>query len=404
MIAPAPCYYADRMAACGYLSVPENRAAPGRRHIDVQFVLVRAQSPSGIPVFFVAGGPGQSMIAVGRNLMQTQLAQNLRAHHDLVFVDQRGTGASHALGCDLYGPDASSAQIASALFPQEALRVCRARLAAHADLGAYNTNEATDDMNAIRQALGYRRIALWGVSYGSEFCLDYIRRHGQSVARAVLEDVAPPQFAVIPPFAAGGDTAIAYASRSFPRLGDELRRLDRRALRGIGRDVFVNGVLESLTDPRAAGMLSAVVDGAVRGDVQPLALYLADRRRREVQDLDMGMHLSVLCSESVPFIDANTRERLRSTFAGDTVVQAYERACASWNVPHVDPSFASPVASDVPVLMFSGAVDPWTPPYEAAQALRFLPNGKQVIVPDAGHDLDTPAVVERGTAFIDAAS
>jgi pimeloyl-ACP methyl ester carboxylesterase len=161
----------------------------------------------------------------------------------------------------------------------------------------------------------------------------------------------------------------------------------------ISRASLVNGILEALTDPTNGKMLAMLVRQAVLHDPKPLQTYLAQRRQREVQDLAMGMHLSVTCAENMPFI----------AHAAFVIVQAYRRACAVWNVQPVSASFIAPVRSNVPVLMFSGAYDPWTPPYEADEALRYLPNGKHVVIPDAGHDLDRPSLTAQGAAFIDAA-
>lgn len=387
------CYYADRIATCGYVSVPENRAKPHGRTIDVQFVAVRGAQRSGVPVFFIAGGPGQSMIDVGRAVMQTDLGQTLRARHDLVFIDQRGTGSSHPLNCALYGAQATPAQILASLFPPRAIAACRKRLSANADLSAYTTQAAADDMNDVRAALGYKRIALWGVSYGSEFVFEYLRTHESSVQSAVVEDVAPPQFRVFPPFERGASQAIAYADRSSPGFADEVSLLEREGVPGISRASLVNGILETLTDPQNGHMLATLVHQAAMHDPKPLQTYLAERRQREVQDLAMGMHLSVTCAENIPFI----------AHAAFVIVQAYRRACEVWNVQPVSASFIAPVRSNVPVLMFSGAYDPWTPPYEADEALRYLPNGKHVVIPDAGHDLDRASLTAQGAAFIDAA-
>lgn len=342
------CYYAERMETCGYVTVPENRSAKHSRKIDVRFSVVRAQHSGGVPVFFVAGGPGQSMMELGTTAATIDLGQALRTNHDLVFVDQRGTGSSHPLRCDLYGPLPTPPQVLAALFPAHALGECRKRLSASADLGAYNTDEAADDMDAIRSALGYRRIALWGVSYGSEFVLDYIRRHGTRVQSAVVEDIAPPASLVLPPFIPGGKAAIAHAAQQFPKLPGDIADLKRRGVPGMAPGIFANGVLEALTDVRNAGMLAAVTHQAAQGDAAPLRLYLYDRRVREVQDLSMGMHLSVVCAENMPFI----------SLRGDAIIDAYRRACALWHVPPVSRSFIAPVRSNVPILMFSGADDP----------------------------------------------
>lgn len=386
------CYYADRMETCGYVTVPENRRVKHSRHIDVHFVIVHAQHAGGVPIFFAAGGPGQSMIDVGRTVATIDLGAALRPDHDLVFVDQRGTGESNALTCRLYGTLPTPPQVLAALFPPQALRECRRRLSASADLSAYNTDEAADDMNAIRSALGYPRIALWGVSYGSEFTLDYIRRHGDTVQSAVVEDVAPPSLLLLPPFVPGGKAAIAHAALKFPDLPGDLALLKERGVPRMAPDLFANEILEALTDVRDAGMLAAVVHQAARGDAEPLRLYLYDLRVREIHDLSMGLHLSVVCAENMPFV----------TSRGNTLIGAWRRACAIWDVVPVSRAFIEPIRSTVPILMFSGADDPLTPPFEADAALRYLPNGKHVVIPDAAHDLDSPLVTKQGAAFINA--
>jgi pimeloyl-ACP methyl ester carboxylesterase len=162
---------------------------------------------------------------------------------------------------------------------------------------------------------------------------------------------------------------------------------------GISRASLISGILETLTDPVNGKMLATLVRQTVAHDPKPLQTYLAERRQREVQDLAMGMHLSVTCAENIPFIASTSF----------VIVQAYRNACSVWNVHPVSASFVAPVRSNVPVLMFSGADDPWTPPYEAGEALRYLPNGKHVVIPDAGHDLDRASLTAQGAAFIDGA-
>ena len=49
------------------------------------------------PVFLLAGGPGQSAIAVAAQTMP--LFSRLNNRRDIVFVDQRGTGGSAPLAC-----------------------------------------------------------------------------------------------------------------------------------------------------------------------------------------------------------------------------------------------------------------------------------------------------------------
>src|SRR5262245_47558178 len=81
-------------ALCGEIAVPENRAKTGGRQIALSVVVLPGRSPSAKtdPVFGVAGGPG----AAGTRLAiaYPRLYDMLQNDHDIVLVDQRGTGGS----------------------------------------------------------------------------------------------------------------------------------------------------------------------------------------------------------------------------------------------------------------------------------------------------------------------
>ena len=96
--------------------MPEDPDAPSSRTIEVRFAVVPAvaRNKQPDPVFVFAGGPGQAATKVARQVMPV-LAE-LNARRDLVFIDQRGTGRSNALACDV---DESS--LASALEPEQQL-------------------------------------------------------------------------------------------------------------------------------------------------------------------------------------------------------------------------------------------------------------------------------------------
>ena len=88
-------------AECSYLSVPQNYAEPGGRKLKIHIALIAssARKPQADPVVYLAGGPGQSasesfgQIAAGFHEL-------LKTRH-VLLIDQRGTGLSHALKCDM---------------------------------------------------------------------------------------------------------------------------------------------------------------------------------------------------------------------------------------------------------------------------------------------------------------
>src|SRR5215218_8693079 len=74
------------------MTVPENRAHPTGRFIQLAVVRIRSTSPAPrAPIIYLSGGPGGPGIAGARgDLFPTVMA--LRAVSDIILFDQRGTG------------------------------------------------------------------------------------------------------------------------------------------------------------------------------------------------------------------------------------------------------------------------------------------------------------------------
>src|ERR1700712_2996007 len=84
---------------CGSLARPLDPAHPEQAKITVRYVVVPAMARRKFadPVFLLAGGPGQSAIAVAASTMP--LFSRLNNRRDIVFVDRRGTGGWAPLQC-----------------------------------------------------------------------------------------------------------------------------------------------------------------------------------------------------------------------------------------------------------------------------------------------------------------
>ncbi len=82
-------------------------------------------------------------------------------------------------------------------------------------------------------------------------------------------------------------------------------------------------------------------------------------------------------------------------------MRAQQRACRIWDVRRVPASFLTPVRSTAPVLMISGQDDPATPPAFGRAALKYLPNGRQIVVPHAGHSIESECIDRLIVAFVD---
>jgi len=167
-------------ALCVRLGVPENRAQPGGRSISLRVAVVpareRPRQPD--PLVYVTGGPGGSAVDGAAGMMP--VFEGINAHRDIVLVDQRGTGGSNALECPM--PRG----------PVDTERAVRAYISAclgglEADPRQYTTIPAMDDLAAVMKALGYKRVNLYGVSYGATAAQYVLARHPRLVRTAILD-------------------------------------------------------------------------------------------------------------------------------------------------------------------------------------------------------------------------
>jgi pimeloyl-ACP methyl ester carboxylesterase len=406
------------------LTVYEDRAAGAGRSIPIRFIVIKAKRASHQALAINPGGPGGSSVETAPVFTDGSLAM-LRDRHDILLVDNRGTGKSAAQQCD-FAPPAQRALYFMQLWPDTLVKACRDRLAANADLSLYSTAVAADDLDDVRAALGYPKLALFGGSYGTRFALVYARQHPDRVESIVLEGVAPPHYYILPlPMAAGAQASMdnliaacsadATCAKSFPSFGAHFaavaRRFDagpvavplQRAAKGrqtvrLSKEVFAETLRHALYSDNSA-QIPVVVERAYHGNYAALSSLVDQMAQQFAGELSSGLNLSVTCAEDIPFITEDEVVRTSSnSFEGDARVRAQQRACRIWNVKPVPKSFADPVTSDLPIFMISGSDDPATPPSYAKQALASLPNARLMLVRGASHQSDYPPCVFQAVA------
>ena len=178
-------------AECGVVAVPLDWAHPGGPPVDLAVSRVRATDPARrIGVVFVdAGGPGGSAAEFAR---APYLSAEVRARFDVVGFDQLGTNNSSAIRCssDLMarnpGDDpADEAAFAALAEHNRAVRDdCRAR---HPVFDHVHTARSARDLDAVRRALGERKISFYGISYGTLLGQQYAELFGSRVRSMVLD-------------------------------------------------------------------------------------------------------------------------------------------------------------------------------------------------------------------------
>ncbi len=413
-------------ARCGTMQVWENRAAKSGRRIPLRFVVVpgTGPGPARAALTYLAGGPGDDATSAAGWMPRVFGAA--REGRDILLVDQRGTGGSHPLHCDLYSRE-DVASYLGAFLPADRVRACVPGLQAKADLAHYTTDPAADDLDEVRAALGYERLDLYGASYGTRAALVYMRRHPQRVRSAILLGVVPTDASMPLYIARDAERALygvvaeceaALACRAaFPRLRADVGRSLERFANGpvpvevvppggaapvriaLPRDLYVEAVRYLLYNVGAAGLVPVMVHQAAAGDFAPIAEVALDRRMNVVDSGSHGVYLAVTCAEDVPYVAPGEGERLsRGTFLGDYRLRDQRAACAAWPRAPIDPGFRGPVVSDAPTLILSGEWDPVTPPVFGEQVARHLRNSLHVVVPSGAHGfggLENSSCIDR---------
>jgi pimeloyl-ACP methyl ester carboxylesterase len=426
-----PCRFPNHKSEllCGKYAVYENRTAMSGRLISLNVVVAPAyaKAPQPDPVFFLAGGPGQGQARIA-SAAEDALMRDLRRERDLIFIDQRGTGDSNSLDCSLNPRNAVQDYFTELFIPEQAAR-CQRRLSEKAELQFYTTPIAIQDLAQVRAALGYEKINLYGVSYGTLVALEYLRRYPQDVRTLALAGVSTPAAKLPLQFAQGTERAMQRllqdcsadpaCAAAFPNLANEfakvLVKLDSGAVTfefhgqarngsepvSLSRSVFVEQLRLMLYNHGSARLIPLMIHAAAQEDWTVFTKIRARSSGNSVFAATTGVYFTVTCSESVPFITENDMVKYTNdTIVGEYRVRRHQRACQEWPRAPLPGDFLEPVKSATPVLMLSGEFDPATPFEFAQAALTDLPNGRHIILRNTAHSFGSECAKELVVKFI----
>jgi pimeloyl-ACP methyl ester carboxylesterase len=420
-------------ARCGVLEVPEDWTQPTGTTIDLEVAVVPAlnRRSAAPPLFLLAGGPGQGATAMYVSFASAFARVN--RNHAIVLVDQRGTGKSAPLTCE-YPEDW---QMTSSDEGLQALRqATQACLAKYGDrVRFYTSSAAVADLSAVRAALKFGTIDLYGVSYGTRVAELYMRRYPATVHAVILDGVTYPEQAIGPDTPLDGERALDLilkrcaespdCAAAYPDLPQDLAGLRRQfgpqksmlviddPNTGLPLKVeFTRSMLSASLrflsySAGQASLLPTLIHRAAGGALAPLAAQTVMTARQVGGQLASGMQNSVICSEDVPFFGAAQVDRaaISRTYQGPDQLDAFEEVCKLWPRGPVDSDLHSPLKSDIPTLLLSGEADPVTPPADAERAAQGLANHRHLILSGEGHgQVATGCIPKLMAAFLDSAA
>jgi pimeloyl-ACP methyl ester carboxylesterase len=398
-------------ARCGTLHRPEDPANPDSPVLELRVALVPALSlePEPDPFVPIAGGPGQSTIEFYAGY--SAAFEAVRRSRDILLLDQRGTGESARMQCT-----EEEGFIGGRFSREQTIAATEAcLLSLPHDPRFFTTSVAVQDLEALRVALGYSQLNLYGISYGSRVAQHFLRQYPDSTRSVVLDGVAAPQIALGPGIAIEAQNALDAifdrctesdeCNERFPdmrRQFDELRqRLATEAVTvylpnpvlGTAEEITFGdaemaGALRLLSyHPNTVALVPLLIDEAINGNFLPLASQFMMISEELADALAIGMHNSVICTEDAPYFEGESiaRDELESTYLGPLQMDALEAICSVWPKGVLDAAFKEPVTSNAPVLLLSGEADPITPPAYADLAAVNLGNALLLTGRKQGH-------------------
>ncbi|UTW45781.1 alpha/beta fold hydrolase [bacterium SCSIO 12696] len=401
------------------MPVPENPAQPDGRKIPIHLAVIPARKSTAnkAPLFMFAGGPGQGAIDSFAPLLNR--FHQIRQQRDIVLIDQRGTGQSNPLNCP-----AQHSQVSEPLAPEQLanyVRDCLQQL--KGDPRFYTTSIAISDFEQIRQSLGYDKIHILGVSYGTRVAQTYLKYHPDSISTVILDGVLPTELVVGSEHATNLQQTLNDlfkrcersndCNKRFPRLQAKLQQLVQKTTEApptltvkhpvsgktteiqVSKDVLATAIRLLSYAPETQALLPLLISEAADnndlGQVATSALMIEGQLQGAIS---RGMEWSVICSEDYAHALRQPKSPAGDDPAlllGDVMTQISEQVCPNWRLGSSPRDFHKAFSSSTPVLLLSGEYDPVTPPKYGEQALQQYANGRHIVAKGQGH-----SVIQRG--------
>ena len=406
---------------CSQVTVPLDRTGVTAGSISLHVEVLPASGVQRGAMFMIAGGPGQPSAGVFSLGTPADAAyyRSLFPGYALVAYDGRGSGRSGPLDCPSLEGFAQ---------PGFGGATCAAVLGAKRDF--FGTGDQAEDLELVRQSLGFDRVALFGTSYGTKLALAYALAYPTHVERLLLDSVVP--LALPDPLSANVLRMIPTALSDFcagatctaatPNFsGDVVALANELAARPLAGSVagpngskraetldgadLLSLVVAADLNPGLAAELPAAVHAARRGNPQPLLRTLEldqlGSSGRQANDVSAAVYAATLCHDGpFPWVPssplANRSELLQAaidalpsgslgpfghwaTLLGDAWL------CVAWPSVAGGAALGAGPLPDVPMLALSGGFDMRTPTVDAASVVAQFPQGHLLVVPGIGH-------------------
>jgi len=416
---------------CGSIEVPLFWDSPtDQTKITVRFELFPhsdTTTPAAEPIVAMEGGPGYPSIDSKGEYIP--MLGPLLEHHDLILMDQRGTGASDLIDCPSL-QNYNGLQAPNDI--QSATAACAKRLGTAAN--AFGSDAVGDDLAAVLQGLNVPKIDLYGDSYGTFVAQSFTLHHPTMVRALVLDGTYDDDFS---PFEGEAVAALRAAWTDLCQRSSCPEASILSAIATYEQQLTSQPLVTTALNPAGASKpvdltaaaFAQLVDDATysytvfrdlpgalaavaTGDTAPMARLaledVASNAGGNAKGFSVGDLQAVSCHDypaawNDRSDDAGRDRQLSKAVAKlpSTIFAPFSKAqwlagldenelvygCLAWPRPSpTDPAFPrSATYPNTPVLIFDGEFDQATPVTDALKAVHAWPDSTFVEVTNANH-------------------
>lgn len=407
-----------------YLIIPENWDNPSGKKIKMAVAILKSTSKNSNldPVLYIEGGPG----AGGIKGIWTWLKHPLRDKSDIVLVDVRGTGNSLPKFCPDLGKKfleiLSKNQNSKQDEQQKAIAAmsCKQDLInRNIDINAYNSKSIAKDLNALKMVLKYKNWNVYGVSYGTYTAQVYANDFPQDIKSLILDSTISD----ISQYYNSNTTNYINSlnkvfnackndpncNKQYPNLEkvyfETIDKLDKNPVTvKVDKKIIPDGnftynaedfkvaIQQGLYNKKLIQVIPMLIFEFKKGNKNTLSSLVA--AFSGALGLDYGQYYCVSCNEVIPNNSITSFNREAQNFkklkGGLSFYKSDFLVCDKWNFGNGSPKKPLNNLSNLstmtsPVLIFSGAFDPITPPSNGKTIVDKFKNAYLVNAPISGH-------------------
>ena len=389
---------------CTTISVPYDYASPELGSFTLPLTRLRALDDDlrkGV-LLVNPGGPGAPGTSLAQNAAY-YFSKDLMTHFDIVGWDPRGTGTSTpTFDCgDSYNDFfANERTVAST---QKFVDVCAVK---NPEIISYmSTAASARDMNAIRLALGEKKISYFGFSYGSTLGATWATLFPDTVQGAVFDAAAAPN-------STGAERRLAQAegfekqltaflaqcsqnsSCAFHNNGKAEKAFDDllKTEATVNETVLLTATASSLYDDSAWEDLAKALQSAQDGDGKLLldlynSYYYQDAGYEDSRNVSEASIATICDDETMRVAIGEVASQLPAfTKAAPRFGEFFGRdyTCSLWPTPASPPQQVQ-ISSPAPIVVMGSTNDPVTPLASSQSMSSALENSRFISVNSSRH-------------------